>query len=74
MLGYPAVPTNGEVVLTVVLDGKPHGPPMKRDKRVLGTALNASFDLPWLYRGGVCCTCCAKVMAGSVMMDKNFTF
>jgi ring-1,2-phenylacetyl-CoA epoxidase subunit PaaE len=36
-------------------------------------ALNAGLDLPWSCRGGVCCTCRAKVMEGSVQMDKNFT-
>jgi ring-1,2-phenylacetyl-CoA epoxidase subunit PaaE len=64
---------DGEVALTVVLDGKPHGLRMNRDQRVLDVALEAGLDLPWSCRGGVCCTCRAKVMEGSVQMDKNFT-
>ncbi|MCU0762153.1 MAG: 2Fe-2S iron-sulfur cluster-binding protein [Hydrogenophaga sp.] len=63
----------GEVALTVVLDGKPHGLRMARDQRVLDVALEAGLDLPWSCRGGVCCTCRAKVMEGSVEMEKNFT-
>jgi ring-1,2-phenylacetyl-CoA epoxidase subunit PaaE len=63
----------GEVALTVVLDGKPHALRMGRDQRVLDVALEAGLDLPWSCRGGVCCTCRAKVMEGSVQMDKNFT-
>lgn len=63
----------GEVALTVVLDGKPHALRMGRDQRVLDVALEAGLDLPWSCRGGVCCTCRAKVMQGSVAMDKNFT-
>lgn len=63
----------GEVALTVVLDGKPHALRMGRDQHVLDVALEAGLDLPWSCRGGVCCTCRAKVMQGSVAMDKNFT-
>ena len=64
---------DGEVALTVVLDGKPHQLRMGKDERVLDVALNAGLDLPWSCRGGVCCTCRAKVMEGAVTMDKNFT-
>lgn len=71
--GQPLVRTEGEVALTVVLDGKPHELRMNRDERVLDVALNAGLDLPWSCRGGVCCTCRAKVMEGAVQMDKNFT-
>jgi ring-1,2-phenylacetyl-CoA epoxidase subunit PaaE len=73
VLGHPALRTDGEVALTVVLDGKPHSLRMNKDERVLDVALNAGLDLPWSCRGGVCCTCRAKVMEGSVLMDKNFT-
>ncbi|MGC4395057.1 2Fe-2S iron-sulfur cluster-binding protein [Hydrogenophaga sp. T2] len=65
--------SEGEVALTVVLDGKPHALRMGRDQHVLDVALEAGLDLPWSCRGGVCCTCRAKVMQGSVAMDKNFT-
>jgi ring-1,2-phenylacetyl-CoA epoxidase subunit PaaE len=73
VLGQPAVRTEGDVALTVVLDGKPHELRMSRDERVLDVALNAGLDLPWSCRGGVCCTCRAKVLEGTVAMEKNFT-
>ncbi|TNF61892.1 MAG: 2Fe-2S iron-sulfur cluster binding domain-containing protein, partial [Burkholderiales bacterium] len=73
VLGHPAVRESGEVELTVVVDGKPHQMWMNRDEHVLDVALNAGLDLPWSCKGGVCCTCRAKVMEGSVTMDKNFT-
>jgi ring-1,2-phenylacetyl-CoA epoxidase subunit PaaE len=73
VLGQPAVPEAGEVALTVVVDGKPHQLWMNKDERVLDVALNAGLDLPWSCKGGVCCTCRAKVMQGAVHMDKNFT-
>jgi ring-1,2-phenylacetyl-CoA epoxidase subunit PaaE len=73
VLGHPALPTDGEVALSVLLDGKSHPLRMNRNERVLDVALNAGLDLPWSCRGGVCCTCRAKVMEGSVQMEKNFT-
>ena len=61
------------MALTVLLDGKAHELRMERDERVLDVALDAGLDLPWSCRGGVCCTCRAKVMEGAVEMEKNFT-
>ena len=63
----------GDVALTVVLDGKSHEVPMAGDAKVLDSALSAGLDLPYACKGGVCCTCRAKVLEGRVEMDKNFT-
>ena len=65
--------TSSSVALTVMLDGKPHELRMSPQEKVLDVALAAGLDLPWSCRGGVCCTCRAKVMEGSVEMEKNFT-
>lgn len=62
----------GQVALTVVLDGKEHALQMSPGQHVLDVALAAGLDLPYSCKGGVCCTCRAKVMQGSVEMDKNF--
>lgn len=72
-LGHAAIRDAGEVALTVLLDGKPHELRMGRGDKVLDVALEAGLDLPWSCRGGVCCTCRAKVMEGRAAMDKNFT-
>lgn len=60
--------------LTVILDGKSRelafpyqGAPL------LDTALAAGLPLPYACKGGVCCTCRAKLLEGEVRMDKNFT-
>ena len=63
----------GQVALTVVVDGKQHEMNMRRDQHVLDVALSAGLDLPYSCKAGVCCTCRAKVLDGSVTMDKNFT-
>ena len=63
----------GAHALDVVLDGKTHHLRMAADGRVLDTALDAGLDLPYSCKGGVCCTCRAKVLEGEVAMEKNFT-
>jgi ring-1,2-phenylacetyl-CoA epoxidase subunit PaaE len=59
--------------LHVVLDGKTHHLSMAADDRVLDAALDAGLDLPYSCKGGVCCTCRARVLEGEVAMEKNFT-
>ena len=65
--------TLGGIALTVVLDGKSHEMRIQPDEHILDVALNAGLDLPYSCKGGVCCTCRAKVTEGQVAMDKNFT-
>jgi ring-1,2-phenylacetyl-CoA epoxidase subunit PaaE len=59
--------------LDVVIDGKTHHLSMAADERVLDAALDAGLDLPYSCKGGVCCTCRARVLEGKVEMEKNFT-
>ena len=59
--------------LDVVLDGKTHHLAMRDGEKVLDTALDAGLDLPYSCRGGVCCTCRARVLEGEVEMEKNYT-
>jgi len=72
---FTPLPTRTEpaVALTLVLDGKTHHLRMNADERILDVALSAGLDLPYSCKGGVCCTCRAKVTHGSVAMEKNFT-
>ncbi len=59
--------------LDVVIDGKTHHLSMAADDHVLDAALDAGLDLPYSCKGGVCCTCRARVLEGKVEMEKNFT-
>ncbi|MEO8020496.1 1,2-phenylacetyl-CoA epoxidase subunit PaaE [Polaromonas sp.] len=63
----------GAIRLSVQLDGKAHELRMHAHERVLDVALAAGLDLPYSCKGGVCCTCRAKVLEGQVAMEKNFT-
>ena len=40
---------------------------------ILDAALAAGADLPFACKGGVCCTCRARVLEGEVIMDKNYS-
>jgi len=65
--------STGAIRLSVQLDGKAHELRMHAHERVLDVALAAGLDLPYSCKGGVCCTCRAKVTEGRVAMEKNFT-
>ena len=41
-------------------------------ENVLDAAQKAGGDLPFACKGGVCCTCKAKILEGSAIMDVNY--
>ncbi|AKJ69800.1 phenylacetic acid degradation protein [Pandoraea thiooxydans] len=60
--------------LVVVLDGKERRLRQPYEgQSILDTGLRAGLALPYACKGGVCCTCRAKVLEGEVKMDKNYT-
>lgn len=59
--------------VTVRLDGVSHTFPLSYDgDSVLNAALMEGVDLPFACKGGVCCTCRAKLIEGEVEMDVNY--
>ncbi len=40
---------------------------------ILNAALKLGADLPFACKGGVCCTCRAKLIDGEIDMDANFS-
>lgn len=59
--------------LTVRIDGLTHEVAMRADETVLEAAVRHGLDLPYSCRGGMCCTCRAKVTDGAGRMDQNFS-
>jgi ring-1,2-phenylacetyl-CoA epoxidase subunit PaaE len=59
--------------VTVRLDGISHVFNLAFDgNSVLNAALMEGVDLPFACKGGVCCTCRAKLLEGEVEMDINY--
>jgi len=42
------------------------------ESSILDAALQAGADLPYACKGGMCCTCKAKLMEGKVEMDVHW--
>ncbi|MBS1601375.1 MAG: phenylacetate-CoA oxygenase/reductase subunit PaaK [Bacteroidetes bacterium] len=59
--------------VTVRLDGVSHEFQLPYDgASVLDAALTEGADLPFACKGGVCCTCRAKLIEGKVEMEVNY--
>ncbi len=59
--------------VTVEVDGRSYQMDLKYgDESILDAALQTGADLPFACKGGVCCTCRAKLIKGEVDMEKNF--
>ncbi len=59
--------------MTIRLDGISHDFNLPFDGgSLLDAALMEGVDLPFACKGGVCCTCRAKLTEGQVEMDLNY--
>lgn len=59
--------------ITIKLDDNTFEFPLASDgDTILDAALKAGAALPFACKGGVCCTCRAKLMEGEVEMDVNY--
>ncbi|HMU44862.1 MAG TPA: phenylacetate-CoA oxygenase/reductase subunit PaaK [Chitinophagaceae bacterium] len=60
--------------ITVKLDGRTFSfdLPLSSDTTILDAALQQGADLPYACKGGMCCTCKARLLEGEVMMDVHW--
>ena len=59
--------------VTIIIDGDEMDINLSsKGQTILDAAQNAGADLPFACKGGVCCTCKAKVLEGTVKMDVNY--
>lgn len=67
---------SGEAVqseVTVIIDDESYSFSLNTlGKNILQAAQDQDADVPFSCKGGVCCTCRAKVLEGTVSMDLNF--
>ncbi len=61
-------------IITMKLDGRSFDFPLsfQSDLTLLDAALQQGADLPYACKGGVCCTCKAKLLEGEVSMDVHW--
>ncbi len=65
----PSISSN----VSIILDGDTIDIELNStDENILDAALKAGADLPFACKGGVCCTCKAKIIEGSASMDVNY--
>lgn len=59
--------------ITIKLDGRSFDFNLAQNgQNILDAALQVGADLPYACKGGVCCTCRAKLVEGEVSMDVNY--
>ncbi len=59
--------------VTIIIDGDEMDINLSsKGQTILDAAQNAGADLPFACKGGVCCTCKAKILEGTVKMDVNY--
>ena len=60
--------------ITVIADGLRRELPFRAgDASILDAAVRAGLNLPYSCKGGMCCTCRARVLEGRVRMDRNYS-
>jgi ring-1,2-phenylacetyl-CoA epoxidase subunit PaaE len=65
-----------EIISNVIVcvDGEDFEFPLSnKGQTILDAAMEHGADVPFSCKGAVCCTCKAKVMAGKVTMDANYS-
>lgn len=69
-----ATETEANSLITVKVDGRSFDFPLSlsSDTTILDAALNQGADLPFACKGGMCCTCKAKLLEGEVEMDVHW--
>ncbi len=59
--------------VSIILDGDTYDLSLQSDgESILDAANRTGADLPYACKGGVCCTCKAKIIEGTASMDVNY--
>jgi ring-1,2-phenylacetyl-CoA epoxidase subunit PaaE len=55
------------------LYGSAYDVPVFEDETIVTAGLRLGLEMPYSCRGGMCCTCRAKLISGEVKMDRNYS-
>lgn len=58
---------------TITLHGSAYDVPMREGETVIDAGERAGLEMPYSCRGGMCCTCRAKLVSGEVDMELNYS-
>lgn len=64
---------NAAANASITLNGIEYDVPMKAGETIVDAGLRAGLDMPFSCKGGMCCTCRAKLTAGNVEMEHNYS-
>lgn len=67
----PETPVYADVAVEILMDGKSVKVPVKGSTNILQGAIEARLDPPYACRSGICTTCRAMLLCGSVSMDET---
>ncbi|MDX2201561.1 MAG: 2Fe-2S iron-sulfur cluster-binding protein [Hyphomicrobiaceae bacterium] len=59
--------------VTVIVDGARHSFKLPEGAHVVDAALAAGIRVPYSCKGGMCCTCRARLVEGKAEMSRNFS-
>ena len=62
-----------EATIEIRLNGLDHVVPLFPGETIVEAGLRHGLEMPYSCRGGMCCTCRAKLVAGEVKMDRNYS-
>ncbi len=57
----------------IIIDGKRREISVADGEAILDAALHAGMDLPFACRGGMCCSCRARLLEGTAQMEVNYS-
>ena len=60
-------------VADIVIDGRRHQVPLPAGVSIIDAARAQGLDLPFSCRGGMCCTCRARLVSGKAEMAVNYS-
>jgi len=69
----PKPEVRAEATIEIRLNGLDHVVPLFPGETIVEAGLRHGLEMPYSCRGGMCCTCRAKLVSGEVKMDRNYS-